>query len=120
MNAQSRSFEEACRRAGLHYNMVGGFSFYERAETKDTIAYLKLALNPNDPVAFNRIVNTPRRGIGRTTLELMLNGHQSGRQSWKHVLPVLSVSALFRLKQCSAWNMHADRALEQLIKETPK
>jgi DNA helicase-2/ATP-dependent DNA helicase PcrA len=68
-NAQSRLFEEACRRAGLHYNMVGGFSFYERAEIKDTIAYLKLALNPNDPVAFNRIVNTPRRGIGRTTLD---------------------------------------------------
>ena len=50
-NAQSRQFEEACRRAGLRYNLVGGFSFYERAEVKDVIAYLKLALNPNDSIA---------------------------------------------------------------------
>ena len=69
MNAQSRSFEEACRRAGIAYNIVGGFSFYERAEIKDTIAYLKLALNPNDPIAFGRVINTPRRGIGKTTLD---------------------------------------------------
>jgi DNA helicase-2/ATP-dependent DNA helicase PcrA len=69
MNAQSRSFEEACRRVGLAYNIVGGFSFYERAEIKDTIAYLKLALNPNDPIAFNRVINTPKRGIGKTTLD---------------------------------------------------
>ncbi len=69
MNSQSRSFEEACRRSGIAYNMVGGFSFYERAEIKDTIAYLKLALNPGDPIAFNRVVNTPKRGIGKTTLD---------------------------------------------------
>jgi DNA helicase-2/ATP-dependent DNA helicase PcrA len=69
MNSQSRLFEEACRRAGIPYNIVGGFSFYERAEIKDTIAYLKLALNPSDPIAFNRVVNTPKRGIGKTTLD---------------------------------------------------
>ena len=71
MNAQSRLFEEACRRLGLKYNIVGGFSFYERAEIKDTIAYLKLALNPNDPIAFFRIVNTPRRGLGKSTLDAL-------------------------------------------------
>ncbi len=48
-NAQSRLFEEACRRAGLRYNIVGGFSFYERSEVKDIIAYLKLAMNSHDP-----------------------------------------------------------------------
>lgn len=69
MNAQSRLFEEACRRAGLRYNIVGGFSFYDRAEIKDTVAYLKLALNRDDVVAFGRAVNTPRRGIGKTTLD---------------------------------------------------
>src|SRR5499425_1552129 len=68
-NAQSRSFEEACRRAGLRYNLVGGFSFYERAEVKDIIAYLKLALNPNDSIALLRVINTPARGIGKTTLD---------------------------------------------------
>ncbi|MBI1762702.1 MAG: UvrD-helicase domain-containing protein [Acidobacteria bacterium] len=68
-NAQSRQFEEACRRAGLRYNLVGGFSFYERAEVKDVIAYLKLALNPNDSIALQRVINTPARGIGKTTLD---------------------------------------------------
>jgi DNA helicase II / ATP-dependent DNA helicase PcrA len=70
-NAQSRLVEEACRRAGLPYNIVGGFSFYERAEVKDTIAYLKLALNPSDDIALTRIINTPRRGLGKTTLEAL-------------------------------------------------
>jgi DNA helicase II / ATP-dependent DNA helicase PcrA len=68
-NAQSRLFEEACRRAGLRYNLVGGFSFYERAEVKDVIAYLKLASNPNDSIALLRVINTPPRGIGKTTLD---------------------------------------------------
>ncbi len=68
-NAQSRLFEEACRRAGIRYNLVGGFSFYERAEVKDIIAYLKLALNPMDGIALMRVINTPARGIGRTSLE---------------------------------------------------
>ncbi|MEW6735078.1 MAG: UvrD-helicase domain-containing protein [Acidobacteriota bacterium] len=68
-NAQSRLFEEACRRAGLRYNIVGGFSFYERAEIKDTIAYLKLVLNPHDNIALMRIINTPPRGIGKTTID---------------------------------------------------
>ncbi len=68
-NAQSRLFEEACRRAGLRYNLVGGFSFYERAEVKDIIAYLKLALNQNDSIAMMRVINTPPRGIGKTTLD---------------------------------------------------
>ncbi|MBL8151935.1 MAG: UvrD-helicase domain-containing protein, partial [Blastocatellia bacterium] len=68
-NAQSRLFEEGCRRASLRYNMIGGFSFYERAEIKDIIAYLKFLLNPNDDVALSRIINTPPRGIGKATLE---------------------------------------------------
>ncbi|MCA1818113.1 MAG: UvrD-helicase domain-containing protein, partial [Acidobacteria bacterium] len=63
-NAQSRVFEEAMRRAGLQYNIVGGFSFYERAEVRDIIGYLKLALNPHDSVAMMRVINTPPRGLG--------------------------------------------------------
>ncbi len=70
-NSQSRLFEESLRRRGITYNIVGGFSFYERAEVKDTIAYLKLALNPNDDVAVGRVINTPPRGIGKTTLDTL-------------------------------------------------
>lgn len=51
--------------------------------------------------------------VGRTTLTLMLNGERSGRQSWKHVIPLLSNEALFRLKQCSAWNDHAEWAAKE-------
>src|SRR5213082_1330196 len=68
-NSQSRVFEEAMRRFGLSYNIVGGFSFYERMEVRDIIAYLKLALNPNDSIAMQRIINSPPRGIGKMTLD---------------------------------------------------
>lgn len=68
-NSQSRVFEEAMRRAGLQYNIVGGFSFYERLEVRDIISYLKLALNPNDSIALQRVINSPARGIGKQTLE---------------------------------------------------
>lgn len=68
-NSQSRVFEEAMRRAGLAYNIIGGFSFYERMEVRDIIAYLKLALNPNDSIALARVINSPPRGIGKQTIE---------------------------------------------------
>jgi DNA helicase-2/ATP-dependent DNA helicase PcrA len=68
-NAQSRVFEEALRRALLPYNIVGGFSFYERAEVRDIISYLKLALNPHDSIALMRVINSPPRGLGKQTLD---------------------------------------------------
>ncbi|HEV2879813.1 MAG TPA: UvrD-helicase domain-containing protein [Pyrinomonadaceae bacterium] len=68
-NAQSRVFEEAMRRTGIAYNIVGGFSFYERAEVRDIISYLKLAMNPHDSIAFMRVINTPPRGLGKQTLD---------------------------------------------------
>jgi DNA helicase-2/ATP-dependent DNA helicase PcrA len=70
-NSQSRLFEESLRRRGIAYNIVGGFSFYERAEVKDVIAYLKLALNPDDDIALSRVINTPPRGIGKTTMDAL-------------------------------------------------
>jgi len=68
-NSQSRQIEEALRRYGRKYNVVGGFSFYQRSEIKDTVAYLKLAASNTDSVSLLRIINTPARGIGRTTVE---------------------------------------------------
>jgi DNA helicase-2/ATP-dependent DNA helicase PcrA len=70
-NSQSRLFEEALRRYNLKYNVVGGFSFYERAEIKDLIGYLKLIQNPSDSIALLRVINTPVRGIGKTTVEAL-------------------------------------------------
>ena len=72
-NSQSRVFEEAMRRAGLAYNIVGGFSFYERMEVRDIISYLKLAMNPHDSIALQRVINTPPRGIGKMTLDEIEN-----------------------------------------------
>lgn len=68
-NAQSRVFEESLRRLRIPYNIVGGFSFYERAEVKDIIAYLKLAMNPFDDIALLRVINTPTRGLGKTSID---------------------------------------------------
>jgi len=67
-NAQSRIMEEILLRNGLPYKIVGGVKFYDRKEIKDIIAYLKLILNPNDSVSLTRIINTPARKIGATTL----------------------------------------------------
>ncbi|HEU4594938.1 MAG TPA: UvrD-helicase domain-containing protein [Pyrinomonadaceae bacterium] len=85
-NAQSRVFEEALRRAGLPYNIVGGFSFYERAEVRDIVSYLKLALNPHDSVALLRVINTPPRGLGKQTLdELDRRAKDYGVSLWETV-----------------------------------
>ena len=70
-NSQSRQIEEALRRYGRKYNVVGGFSFYQRAEIKDIVAYLKLAASNTDSASLMRVINTPARGIGRTTVEQM-------------------------------------------------
>ena len=68
-NSQSRQIEEALRRYGRKYVVVGGFSFYQRAEVKDLLAYLKVLTSPQDSLSLLRIINTPARGIGRTTVE---------------------------------------------------
>jgi DNA helicase-2/ATP-dependent DNA helicase PcrA len=68
-NAQSRVIEDALMREGVAYRIVGGVRFYERKEIKDTLAYLKVLLNPNDTVSLRRIINVPARGIGRAVLE---------------------------------------------------
>ena len=68
-NAQSRAFEEAFRRSGTPYRIVGGVPFYERREVKDVIAYLRLLVNPADDAAFLRAVGWPRRGVGAKSLE---------------------------------------------------
>jgi DNA helicase-2/ATP-dependent DNA helicase PcrA len=85
-NSQSRLVEEALRRYNTQYTMVGGFSFYERAEIKDMLSYLKLVQNPNDSIALARSINTPARGIGKTTLETIERlALETGLSTWDAV-----------------------------------
>lgn len=74
-NAQSRSVEEAFLQAGLPYKIIGGFKFYERKEIKDVLAYLRYLQNEKDHLSFERIVNTPPRGVGEKTLEKIKNNN---------------------------------------------
>lgn len=90
-NAQSRLFEEALRRMRIEYNIVGGFSFYERAEVKDVIAYLKLAMNPFDDIALQRVINTPGRGLGKTSLDELQRQAKAARASlWMTIASITS------------------------------
>jgi DNA helicase-2/ATP-dependent DNA helicase PcrA len=90
-NSQSRVFEEAMRRAGLAYNIVGGFSFYERMEVRDIIAYLKLAMNPHDSIALQRVINTPPRGIGKVTLDEIENrARELGISHWDAISDLIA------------------------------
>jgi len=89
-NSQSRVFEEAMRRANLAYNIIGGFSFYERMEVRDIIAYLKLALNPNDTIALQRVINSPPRGIGKQTLdEIERRAKDAELSSWETIALII-------------------------------
>ncbi len=90
-NSQSRLVEEALRRYNIAYTMVGGFSFYDRAEIKDMLSYLKLVQNPNDSVALARTINTPARGIGKTSLETIERlALETGMSSWDAVQRVIA------------------------------
>ncbi|MDA1305658.1 MAG: UvrD-helicase domain-containing protein [Acidobacteria bacterium] len=70
-NSQSRAIEDALMREGIAYRIIGGVRFYERKEIKDTLAYLRLVMNPHDNVSFRRVVNVPTRGIGKTVMEAL-------------------------------------------------
>jgi DNA helicase II / ATP-dependent DNA helicase PcrA len=107
-NSQSRLVEEALRRYNISYTMVGGFSFYERAEIKDLLGYLRLIRNPHDSMALQRIINTPARGIGKTTLETLERlALETGQSTWDAVgsaianrlIPARALAALESFRQ---------------------
>jgi DNA helicase-2/ATP-dependent DNA helicase PcrA len=81
-NAQSRPFEEELVRRRIPYVVVGGMKFYERAEVKDVLAYLRLAARPDDDLAFRRVVNVPARGIGAATLDRIGRAARETGKSW--------------------------------------
>lgn len=85
-HAQSRVLEDVLMRRGIPYRVYGGQRFYERKEIKDTIAYLRLIMNPDDDVSFLRVVNEPRRGIGGVTLERLQNkAVVAGCSLWRYL-----------------------------------
>jgi DNA helicase-2/ATP-dependent DNA helicase PcrA len=107
-NSQSRLVEEALRRYQIKYHMVGGFSFYDRAEVKDMLSYLKLVQNPHDSIAFGRIVNAPPRGIGKTTMDTLERiALTSGSSTWdaiervaeEKLLPARAITALSNFRK---------------------
>ncbi len=101
-NFQSRQIEEALRRYGRKYLVVGGFSFYQRAEVKDLLSYLKVLLSPHDSISLLRIINTPARGIGKGTVE-QIEGYalQRGLSLW-NALPKMLEEKIFPTRAESA------------------
>ena len=112
-NFQSRAFEEVFRRQGLRYKLVGGFSFYNRAEVKDALAYVRLAMHPEDDISLLRVLNLPPRGIGKTTVDSIretarvdttslwaaIEKFVSGATSGRAVTPLRSFQDLIRRLQ---------------------
>ena len=83
-HAQSRVIEEALRGANVPYKIIGGLRFYDRAEVKDVLAYLRILINPDDDVSLLRVINTPTRGIGKTTIDRVLDlAARHGQGVWQ-------------------------------------
>ena len=94
-NAQSRPFEELLVKYQIPYTVVGGMRFYDRKEIKDVVAYLRAINNPADTVSLLRVINTPRRGIGKTTIDALVNASQQlGTTLWEILSDETSVNTL--------------------------
>jgi len=104
INALSRSLEEGLNRAGIAYQLVGGVRFYERAEIKDAISYLRIIANPHDDFSFKRIINRPKRGIGKATIEKIEKAAYERRLSLCHFLRETPDTELSKLLSKKAHN----------------
>ena len=94
-NAQSRPFEDLLVKHQIPYTVVGGMRFYDRKEIKDVVAYLRAIANPSDTVSLLRVINTPRRGIGKTTIDSLVNAAQQlGTTLWEILSDETSVNTL--------------------------
>ncbi len=136
-NSQSRLFEEAMRRYGLKYKVVGGFSFYERAEIKDMISYLKVIQNPDDSISLLRVINTPTRGIGKGTIDTIERlALETGLSLWgalgeairRQLLPQRALAALKSFQQLildaqgilsGTFVEHLEESTEEVVARAP-
>lgn len=105
-NAQSRVFEQMFTRNSLRYRLIGGQRFYDRAEIKDLIAYLKLIYQPSDTISFRRIVNVPKRGLGEVSVTKFL--------AWQSGSGLNVLDALVRADDCAELTSRARKTLSQL------
>jgi len=131
-NFQSRAFEEVFRRRGLRYKLVGGFSFYNRAEVKDALAYVRLAMHPEDDISLLRVLNVPPRGIGKTTVDALRESARvdgtplwsaiekfvSGASSGRAVTPVRAFQELLGKLQDALANQEPSRFLHAVFEES--
>src|SRR5687768_6297358 len=120
-NAQSRAFEEALMVASLPYRVYGGLRFFERAEVKDALAYLRLIANRGDDAAFERAVNTPTRGIGGRTLDqVRLRARDAAAPLWEAVLMEIAEGSLAgRAKNALRGFVELIEALARETRELP-
>jgi DNA helicase II / ATP-dependent DNA helicase PcrA len=131
-NFQSRAFEEVFRRRGIRYKLVGGFSFYNRAEVKDALAYVRLAMHPEDDVSLLRVLNVPPRGIGKTTVDALretarvdasslwdaIGKFGSGASSGRAVAPLRSFQELIGKLQENLLKKEAADFLRSVLDDT--
>lgn len=129
MNTQSRAIEEILRREDIPYKIVGGLKFYERKEIKDIISYLRLINNPSDNLALKRIINEPKRGIGKTSLENVQIIAEQNNSSMYEVIKKAEQYGLNRvylnsrefINQIEELRSQKDElSLSELVKETLK
>jgi DNA helicase-2/ATP-dependent DNA helicase PcrA len=131
-NFQSRAFEEVFRRRGIRYKLVGGFSFYNRAEVKDALAYVRLALHPEDDISLLRVLNVPPRGIGKTTVDALretaridntplwdaINKFVSGESGGRAVAPLRAFQDLIAKLQDNYLKMDPPEFLRSVLEDT--
>ena len=104
-NAQSRVFEESLLAAGIPYRVYGGLRFFERAEIKDALAYLRLVMNRDDDPSFERVVNTPPRGIGARTVEAVReHARATGTSLWRAAAALIAEGTLAKRANESLWS----------------
>src|SRR5262245_20938853 len=116
-NAQSRVFEEGLLAAGIPYRVYGGLRFFERMEIKDALAYLRLLANRDDDPSFERVVNTPPRGIGARTVELLREqARAAGTSLWRAAAAIIAENRLTKRAAESLWGFL--NLVEQLDKDT--
>ena len=113
MNAQSRAIEDILRREDIPYKVVGGVKFYERKEIKDTIAYLRLIQNPSDNISLKRIINEPKRGIGKTSLD---NISQISDETGTSMYEIIRNAEIYGLNRIKANSDEFINLIEELRK----